>query len=110
MSVSYETMRQFKTLLKRILGEPALGALDYLRYPELRDRWGGPFNGQLARAALFRSLIAKVRPRAIIETGTYHGTTTEFMAQTGLPIFTVESHPRDYGFSRARLLRYRQVS
>ena len=103
-------MSQFKTLLKRMVGEPALGALDYLRHPELRDRWGGPFNGQSARVALFRSLVAKLKPRAIIETGTYHGTTTEFMAQTGLPIFTVESHPRDYGFSRARLLRYRHVT
>jgi len=105
-----QAMKRLKALLKSMLGEPALGALDYVRHPELRDLWGGPFNGQLARAALFRSLVAQLKPQAIIETGTYHGTTTEFMAQTGLPLFTVENHPRNYGFSRARLLRCRRVT
>lgn len=99
-----------ESILKTILSESMLGAVDYWRHPERGNRWGGPFNGQRVRAALFRSLIAKLRPCAIIETGTYQGTTTKFMAHTGLPIFTVESHPYNYGFSRARLLRHSRVT
>jgi hypothetical protein len=96
-------------LMNRI-GATILGAIDYWRHPEMRGSWGGPFNGQRARAAIFLSLIAKIKPRVLIETGTYRGTTTEFMARTGLPIFTVESQARNYGFSRARFFRRRQVS
>lgn len=103
-------VNRFKKVLKKLLGEPILGAIDYWRHPQLRPSWGGPFNGQQIRMAIFQSLIAKIKPRALIETGTYRGTTTEFMAQTGLPIFTVETHPRNYGFSRARLFRHRNVS
>src|SRR5438552_3823575 len=99
-----------KSVLKTMLGEPMLGAIDYWRHPELRNKWGGPFNGQRARVALFLSLIDKLGPCAIIETGTYRGITTEFMAGTALPIFTVESHARNYGFSRARLLRHSRVT
>jgi predicted O-methyltransferase YrrM len=104
-----DSVKQIKTALKKLLGEPALGAIDYWRHPEMRRKWGGPFNGQSVRAALFQSLIVKFKPSAIIETGTYLGSTSEFMAQTGLPIFTVEGHPRNFGFSRARLFGHRRV-
>lgn len=103
-------MKQVETILKRVLGGPLLGSIDYWCRPQMRTAWGGPFNGQRARAMLFLSLIAKIRPHAIIETGTHRGTTTELMTRTALPIFTVESLARNYGFARARLARHRQVS
>ena len=87
-----------------------LGALDYARYPDRAAAWGGPFNGQPYRQALFRALIRQVQPAAIIETGTYLGTTTEFLAETGLPVFTIEADPRRYGFARARLWRRRSIT
>jgi hypothetical protein len=31
------------------------------------------------------------------------------MAQTGLPVFTIEAHPRNYGFARARFWRRRNI-
>lgn len=71
--------------------------------------WDGPFNGQPLRRELFMALLDRVAPDAIVETGTYLGTTTEFMADTGLPIFTIEAHPRYYGFARARLWRRRNI-
>jgi hypothetical protein len=67
--------------------------------------WGGPFNGQLSRQDLFHSLVEKVTPAAIVETGTYLGTTTELLAATGLPIFSIESDPFHYGFAKARFWR-----
>ena len=87
-----------------------LGVIDYIRFPERGVAWGGPFNGQTARQALFRDIIANTRPQAIVETGTYLGTTTEFMSQTGLPVFTMELHPRKYGFVRARFWRRRNIN
>jgi hypothetical protein len=79
-------------------------------YPDRGVAWGGAFNGQPLRQALFLALIRQLEPAAIVETGTYLGPTTEFMAETGLPIFTIEAHPRRYGFARARLWRRRNVT
>ena len=86
-----------------------LGVADYFRFPERRTSWGGPFNGQSGRETLFQAVIASTAPVAIIETGTYRGTTTEYMAEGGLPIYSVEGLARNYGFARARLWRKRSV-
>jgi hypothetical protein len=94
-----------KAAAKHIVPAQVLGALDYVRFPSRVAGWGGPFNGQSARCALFREIVAKLRPRVIVETGTHLGTTTEYMAQAGLPVFTVEADPRNYGFVRARFWR-----
>ena len=88
--------------------QQTIGMIEYIRSPDRGAGWG-PFNGQTARQALFVDLIAKTRPHAIVETGTFLGTTTELMSQTGLPVFSIESHPRSYGFARARFLRRRNV-
>jgi len=76
---------------------------DYHRNPERGLAWGGPFNGQAQRVQTFKSIVALVQPAIIIETGTYLGTTTELMADTGLPVYTIERDPRNFGFARARL-------
>jgi hypothetical protein len=86
-----------------------LGFADFYRFPERLLSWGGPFNGQVGRQKLYQALITKIATVAIIETGTYRGTTTEFMAGTGLPIYSVEGLARNYGFARARLWRKRNV-
>jgi len=99
-----------KWLRGKILDDALLGAIDYWRFPDTRASWGGPFNGQVARGRLFAALIDAFSPRAIIETGTFRGTTTEFMAATGLPIFTIENDRRLYGYSRMRFLTRRKVS
>jgi hypothetical protein len=95
-----------KATARQIVSSRILGAIDYVRSPSRGEGWaGGPFSGQRARQALFREMVAKLSPRAIVETGTHLGTTTKFMAQTGLPVYTIETDPRSYGFVRARFWR-----
>ena len=60
-------------------------------------------NGQRWRCLMFAELVHKTAPKAIVETGTYLGTTTEWLAAFQLPVFTCEAHPENYGFSTARL-------
>lgn len=100
-------------LLRRRLatiGPKHLGMLDYFRYPNRRDPWGGPFNGQCFRRKLFLSLVRTCRPAAIIETGTYLGVSTEFIAEVyKLPVYSVESSPRNFGFATVRLRKHRNV-
>lgn len=60
-------------------------------------------NGQRWRCLMFAELVHKTAPKAIVETGTYLGTTTEWLAAFQLPVFSCEAHPENYGFSKARL-------
>jgi hypothetical protein len=84
--------------------------LDYWRRPDWRASWGGPFNGQTFRQQLFLELCSQVRFVAVVETGTYRGTTTTYFRQTTrVPIHSFESKPRHYGFARARLWLARGV-
>jgi hypothetical protein len=70
----------------------------------------GAFNDQQGRIAIVRSLIEAVHPAALIETGAWHGATTEFLASFGLPTFSVELRPRTFGYARARLFGRRNVT
>jgi hypothetical protein len=94
-----------------LLGDYLLGRLDYyVRFGESIGSWGGPFNGQRYRQELFTSLIKALQPFAIVETGTYRGTTTAYMAETTLSIFTVESNRRFFGFAEARLRNWNNIT
>lgn len=95
--------------LKRWFGM-AHGAYDLVRHPSYREPWGGPFNNQLARQALFQTIRAATKPWAIIETGAYRGSTTEFFAGAGVPVFSVEADVHAFGFVCARLWRRRKVT
>jgi hypothetical protein len=98
-----------KKIARRLLSESALGAIDYFRFPGRRRAWGGPFNGQAGRRAIFDAIVSTVAPALIVETGTYLGTTTELMAETGIAIVSLEGNARNFGFARMRLRRFRNV-
>lgn len=90
-------------LTRQILGDEQYGALQYQRSPADGRAWGGPMNGQAWRCKLVAELILEAEPVALVETGTYRGTTTEWLSAFQLPIYTCEASPENYGFSRARL-------
>jgi hypothetical protein len=94
-----------KNVVMKILGQRISGRLEYLLKPELRTSWGGPFNGQEFRQQMFREIISALPFDVIVETGTYHGTTSVYLARTGLPVYTVESNPRFHAFSSLRFRR-----
>jgi hypothetical protein len=91
----------------KLLGEKNVGYLDYFLSPNLKESWEGPFNGQHCRQRIFSDLMTRVAFKAIVETGTFRGTTTEFLATFGLPVYTVEVNARFYGYSALRLFRQR---
>jgi hypothetical protein len=96
-------------IAKKILGETRVGAVDYYRFPERRMAWGGPFNGQVGRRAIFEVILSTAAPALILETGTFLGTTTELMAKTRIAVVSVEGNARSYGFARMRLRRFPNV-
>ncbi len=99
-----------RKLIWAILGDKIRGRYEYHRFPEQGLAWGGPFNGQYFRKKIFLELIETIKFDCIVETGTYKGTTTEYMAQTvDLPIFTVEAVARNYGFASQRLRGFSNV-
>ena len=79
------------------------GPLDWHLLPDQRDVFGGPFNGQQGRAEIFRQLLKCVTFRAVVETGTFRGTTTVFLRRaSGLPVYTVEAAPRSFFYAKER--------
>ena len=93
---------RLRTLLRRAIGDSSAGALEYFLSPRLRGSFGGPFNGQQNRQEMFRELVDRFHFSAIVETGTYRGTTTDMLARIGVPVYTVELHPRYFSYSRMR--------
>ncbi|GAB1489136.1 hypothetical protein MASR2M8_15880 [Opitutaceae bacterium] len=62
------------------------------------------FNGQQHRKRIFRELVEACTFERLIETGTYIGDTTAFMATTtGLPVHTCESNHTFQALARSRL-------
>ena len=95
----------------RVIGERNFGVCQYLR-DALRGRLSEEraFNGQRGRQGLFLDIVGAIRFYEIIETGTFRGDTTDFMERrSGLPVFSCESSPRHFGYSRARFAFRRKI-
>ena len=50
-------------------------------------------------------LLQELKIVTIVETGTFRGTTTDYMAKAGLPVFSCELHPRYFHYSSLRLAK-----
>jgi hypothetical protein len=71
--------------------------------------WGGPLNGQRFRQQIFAALM-RVRPDAIVETGTYVGASSAHFARQGLPVYTCESQDHFYARAIANLSEFSNVN
>lgn len=103
-------MRKLLDHIARVVPADWAGRLDHRShhwkyfYP-----YGGPMNGQTARAEIVREIIEYCGVQKIVETGTFRGTTTEWFASFGIPVLSYEVVPRFAEFSRHRLRKQPQV-
>ncbi len=88
-----------------------VGAIDLLRHrARLRHGFYGPFNGQRERIAIIEALCSSAGFGCAIETGTYRGTTTRFLAERFPQVLSIEINPRFATFSRLRLRKRTNVT
>lgn len=90
--------------------ETAKGLFDYYsRQTNKFYPWGFAMNGMTSRLEAVRQTIFRLKIEHIVETGTYRGTTAEWLAQFGLPLETIEISERFCAFSRARLSKFKNA-
>lgn len=107
-SVQRFTARIYEAAASRLPSRMS-GRMDYWN-PSLSRAWLGPMNGQRERRLMVRELFEAVPVDVIVETGTYRGTTTEFLALVGgVPVRSVESNPRYARYSQLRLAGFPDV-
>jgi hypothetical protein len=94
-----------RELIKRIVGERNIGRIQCLLMPSIGDKLGGPMNGQEYRRRMCSEIMATCPPRAIVETGTFRGSTTAYFGAFGPPVYSVEFNARHAGFAEQRLAR-----
>jgi len=88
------------------------GWYDYYRHPELLDSFGGAFNGQCFRQLIYLELALACNFEAIVETGTFRGSTSIFLAQNsgGAQVYSCESSGRYFEFAKRRLRGIQNLS
>jgi hypothetical protein len=100
----------FGGTLKSFLPQRLVARIDFHRYPGRLECWGGAFNGQCGRQQTVMDLFHAFPFTHVVETGTFYGMTTEFLArETRLPVFTVEASRAAYQLARLRLRPYPNV-
>jgi hypothetical protein len=79
--------------------------------PTVADGFGGAFNGQQRRIEAVRAIFEAIPFQAIVETGTYRGTTTAFLNELSeAPIATIEAQRRFYLYAGRRFREVTKVS
>jgi predicted O-methyltransferase YrrM len=65
-----------------------------LESAELQACWGGPFNGQTERIRLVEDLLARAKPAVVLETGSFRGLSTAWLAtHFSGPVLSCEIEP-----------------
>lgn len=99
-----------RRIVRSLLSERTRARLRYHLHPESLDTWGGPFNGQCGRQQIFLDMVNVFPFTCIVETGTFLGETTAFLArESKLPVLTVESGSYALELARLRMRPYPSV-
>jgi len=96
--------------LANILPPQLTARIRFHLHPSRSNPYGGAFNGQCGRQQIFIDLFRAFAFTHIVETGTFYGVTTEFLArETKVPVFTVEAFRPAYELAKLRLRQYPNV-
>lgn len=83
----------------------------YTQFNLFSNPWGTEFNSQKLRTQIFDTITDLVKVDLIVETGTFRGTTTEYISKkVSCPIYTVELSIRFYTFSKLRFKKNKNVT
>jgi hypothetical protein len=74
------------------------------------DNDDGSFNGQTIRRELATDIIRRMKPSTIVETGTFLGSTTGYLARFDVPVHSSEISAPLYFAARQRLSQFRNVT
>lgn len=86
-------------------------ALEFRFDKTLGNEFAGPFNGQTFRQSIFKDLTRSLNFAGIVETGTFRGITTAYMAENSeAKIFSVEFEPRFYHYAKWNLRKHKKVT
>jgi hypothetical protein len=97
--------------LLTLIGELESTIDTLIKYPRYQPADNAGFNGQLGRKRIFNDLLSAFDFNVIVETGTWTGDTTGYMAETSrLPIFSGELNYRYHSIARMRLVDFRGVT
>ena len=101
---------RYKNILKRL--DNLEMTINYLvkdsEYIQIDDR---AFNGQVHRQKIFLDLINSIVFDAIVETGTFDGSTSGYMALTSKkPVYTCELNQSIYDIARMRLRKISNIN
>jgi hypothetical protein len=104
---------QMENLLHRI---KLLEALHYdsrhlLRINDCNLNVQAAFNGQISKQEIFHRVASNYSLKAVIETGTYTGLTTQYICEylPAIPVYSVELDPYSYLAANFRLSIYQNV-
>lgn len=104
--------RIYRKLIYKIVPPKLIGWFDFtFRREAVLDEWGGPLNGQRGRQKAVRELFGKIDFCAVVETGTFRGSSTGFFHELGeCPVWTVEKEQRFASFARLRFREKKGIS
>lgn len=81
----------------------SVSELDWYTKPGVHQSWGGPLNGQHGRAEIMRKMSHWRTFDRLIETGTYRGTSSSFLADVfGARLHSVEASAELHRFAQRR--------
>lgn len=89
--------------------EKLMGKYEYYFKPKYKKSYGGVFNGQTIRKQIYLDLLASFNFNYLVETGAYRANTTMFLAESTLPVYTVEIIDRFYSYSETRTKKINNI-